>query len=77
MFLHNCLVYVISKTIFMLFPTKPKKTFFIFLAAFLIQFVGHIIEGSRPALFTGLKQTLLQAPLFNLNYIYPDFLKNY
>ena len=29
-----------------------------------MQFIGHAIEGSRPALFTGFKQTLLQSPLF-------------
>ena len=36
-----------------------------------MQFVGHAIEGNRPALFDSLIQTFTQAPVFSLSYILP------
>ena len=75
MFLYNLVFYIISKTIYSFFKHSSAVTFNLFLFAFVIQFLGHFIEGSRPAMFTGLKQTLLQAPLFNLHYLYPNLLE--
>lgn len=43
----------------------------IFIFAWVMQFIGHYIEGSSPALFIGLKQTFLYAPIFSLNNIIP------
>ena len=76
MFLYNLIFYIVSKIIYSFFKHSSAVTFNLFLFAFVIQFLGHFIEGSRPAMFTGLKQTLLQAPLFNLQYLYPDLLNN-
>ena len=71
MFLYIVGFYSVSKVIYLYFDHSDAITFNLFLFAFAIQFIGHFIEGSRPAMFTGLKQTLLQAPIFNLNYVYP------
>ena len=75
MFLYNLFFYTVTVKIYNYFKHSSAVTFNLFLFAFAIQFIGHFIEGSRPAMLTGLKQTLLQAPLFNLNYIYPNLLK--
>ena len=77
MMIYNSLFYLVSKYISDYYLISHKKNLQIFLIAFTLQFIGHFIEGSRPAMFVGLKQTLLQAPLFNLNYVYPGLLSNY
>ena len=74
MFFYNLGFYIISKAVYSYFKHSSAMTFNLFLFAFAIQFIGHFIEGSRPAMITGLKQTLLQAPLFNLQYLYPNLL---
>ena len=43
----------------------------VFIFAWVMQFVGHAIEGNRPALFDSLIQTFTQAPVFSLSYILP------
>ena len=43
----------------------------VFIFAWIMQFVGHAIEGNKPALFDSLIQTFTQAPLFSLGYILP------
>ena len=48
----------------------------VFAAAWILQFIGHAIEGNRPALLTSLHQSVFQAPLFTLEYIYPPLLQN-
>ena len=48
----------------------------VFMAAWIMQFIGHAIEGNRPALLTSLQQSIFQAPLFTLEYIYPPLLQN-
>lgn len=48
----------------------------VFAFAWTMQFIGHAIEGNRPALMTSLRQTIFQAPLFTLEYIYPPLLQN-
>jgi uncharacterized membrane protein YGL010W len=50
------------------------NSFIIFGFAWGIQFVGHAIEGNKPALLTSLSQAVFQAPLFTLEYIYPSLL---
>ena len=40
--------------------------------AWISQFIGHYIEGNRPALLTSLSQAVFQAPLFTLEYIFPN-----
>ena len=46
----------------------------IFASAWMLQFIGHAIEGNRPALMTSLSQTVFQAPLLTLEYVYPNLL---
>ena len=43
----------------------------LFTLAWIIQFIGHYIEGVRPALIDSLSSALFEAPLFSLNYIVP------
>ena len=45
-----------------------------FICAWIFQFVGHAIEGNKPALLTSISQTIFQAPLLTLEYIYPNLL---
>ena len=47
----------------------------IFILSWIGQFYGHIIEGNRPALMTSIKQSFLEAPLFTVEYIYPNLLE--
>jgi len=51
------------------------NSFKVFILAWILQFVGHYIEGVRPALVDSLSSTLFEAPLFSLSYIFPG-LKN-
>ena len=39
-----------------------------------MQFVGHYIEGKRPALMDSLSQAFLEAPVFSLEYMFPGLL---
>lgn len=55
-------------------PIWQTNSAILFTFAWIMQFIGHAIEGSRPALFTGFKQTLLQSPLFVVEYVYPHLL---
>jgi len=50
------------------------NTIFLFITAWGMQFLGHAIEGNKPAFITGLVQTIFEAPLFVVDYIYPSFL---
>lgn len=43
----------------------------VFVVAWILQFIGHAIEGSRPALTDSLSQAVFQAPLFSLEYFLP------
>ena len=47
----------------------------VFLISWVMQFLGHAIEGNRPALLTSLTQTFVEAPVFSLGYILPFNLK--
>tara|TARA_Y100000591_G_C21828391_1_gene698072 strand:+ start:655 stop:1101 length:447 start_codon:yes stop_codon:yes gene_type:complete len=48
-----------------------RSSIYAFIYAWVIQFIGHAIEGNRPALLDGIIQSFTQAPLFSLNYILP------
>ncbi len=48
-----------------------RNSIIMFVSAWMMQFLGHAIEGNRPALLTSLMQSVFQAPLFTLEYIYP------
>jgi len=52
-----------------------KHSIIMFVSAWTMQFVGHAIEGNKPALLTSLSQAVFQAPLFTLEYIYPALLQ--
>ena len=52
-----------------------KNSIIIFVGAWIMQFLGHAIEGNRPALLTSLGQTVFEAPLFSLSYVYPSLLE--
>ena len=48
-----------------------RNSWIIFIAAWIMQFIGHAIEGNRPALVTSLTQSVFQAPIYTLEYYYP------
>ena len=52
-----------------------KHSIIMFTSAWIMQFIGHAIEGNKPALLTSLTQAVFQAPLFTLEYIYPSLLQ--
>jgi len=43
----------------------------VFIISWILQFLGHAIEGNRPALLDSLTQTFIEAPVFSLSYILP------
>ena len=45
---------------------------YLFIFGWLFQFIGHYIEGKKPALIDSLIQSFFQAPLFSLDVIYPQ-----
>ena len=53
-------------------------TTYIFIFSWVLQFIGHYIEGSRPALTDSLSQAFLEAPVFSLDYLslFSRLLKN-
>lgn len=42
---------------------------YMFLCGWIFQFIGHYIEGKRPALLDSFTQSFFQAPLFSLDVI--------
>ena len=44
---------------------------YIFICAWILQFIGHAIEGKKPALMDGIVQGFNEAPLFSVSYILP------
>ena len=50
-----------------------EKNIKLFLGAWILQFLGHFIEGNRPALMDNVSQTFLYAPVFSLNHLLPFF----
>ena len=54
---------------------KKKTALKLFTFAWIMQFIGHVIEGNRPALIDSISQTVLDAPLFSFQYLFPNLLK--
>lgn len=46
-----------------------RNTIIVFIIGWILQFIGHYIEGRKPALFDSIIQSFLSAPLFSLDYI--------
>ena len=46
-----------------------KRSIIYFVAAWVIQFIGHAFEGNRPAFLTSVKMSIFEAPLYTLNYM--------
>mgnify|MGYP006234467855 FL=1 len=42
------------------------KTIKVFIMAWILQFIGHYIEGSSPALLDGIASAFTEAPLYSL-----------
>jgi len=67
-------LYIISKIWREVDNKWIKHNIIMFASAWVLQFIGHAIEGNRPALMTSLSQTVFQAPLLTLEYVYPNLL---
>lgn len=48
------------------------NSLYIHVAAWVLQFVGHGIEGRKPALLDSLKQAFISAPVFSLEPYFPS-----
>ena len=46
-----------------------KNSIKMFVLSWLMQFLGHAIEGRRPALLDSISSAFLEAPLFSIRYI--------
>ena len=44
-----------------------------FVFAWTMQFIGHEIEGNKPALFDSVSQAFTAAPLFSIQAFLPGF----
>lgn len=53
------------------FVTKIAHIMFVF--GWVLQFIGHYIEGRKPALLDSISQAFFQAPLFSLEFLFPYF----
>jgi uncharacterized membrane protein YGL010W len=62
---------------FVIIPTGNKYKFarYLFFYGWSMQFIGHWIEGSRPALTDSISQAFVSAPLFSMQYFFPNLLK--
>ena len=54
-------------------PRKYLLAFCMFIFGWTMQFIGHGIEGSRPALFDNISQAFTAAPLFSIQAFLPAF----
>uniref|UniRef100_A0A6C0C3X3 DUF962 family protein n=1 Tax=viral metagenome TaxID=1070528 RepID=A0A6C0C3X3_9ZZZZ len=52
-----------------------KQTSSLFLFSWALQFMGHVVEGNRPALTDSINQAFLGAPIFSLTPIIPNLKK--
>ena len=48
---------------------------FMFVFGWIMQFIGHYIEGRKPALFDKYISVFFEAPLYTLEYAYSNLLK--
>jgi len=46
------------------------ESMIVFISSWILQFIGHYIEGSRPALMDSLTTAVTQAPLFSIMYLF-------
>lgn len=56
----------------------PRKYFLawcLFCFGWTMQFIGHCIEGKKPALFDSIGQSFTSAPIFSMQFFYPNLLK--
>ena len=58
----ECAYYYINDNI----PRKYLLAFCMFIFSWTMQFIGHQIEGNKPALFDSLSQAFTAAPLFSI-----------
>ena len=54
-------------------PRKYFLAFCMFALGWTMQFIGHAIEGRKPALFDSLSQAFTAAPLFSIQAFLPAF----
>ena len=54
-------------------PRKYLLSSCMFVFGWTMQFIGHGIEGNRPALIDSVSQAFLGAPLFSIQAFLPDF----
>jgi len=47
-----------------------KHNILLFVNAWILQFIGHFIEGNRPAFFTSIKMSVFEAPLYTLQSLF-------
>ena len=47
-----------------------KYNSIVFVLAWILQFVGHYIEGAKPALMDSVSQAFMVAPLFSLDFLF-------
>lgn len=47
----------------------------LFFGGWILQFIGHIIEGRKPALLDSIVQSFFQAPLFSFEVLLPQLFK--
>ena len=66
------LISLISSYFIINYPNWYNLNLYLMAFAWIFQFIGHYIEGNRPALLTSLTQAVFQAPLFTLEYIFPN-----
>lgn len=58
-----CLIYVAAEYVSRSMPTKVWSVFlFCFISGWVIQFVGHVFEGRRPAFFSNALQIFMAPP---------------
>ena len=48
-----------------------RNSSIVFTLSWLLQFLGHYIEGNRPRLIDSISSAFFEAPLFSLNYLIP------
>ena len=52
-------------------PHWLRNSFIVFTGGWVLQFIGHLIEGVRPALVDSLSSAVFEAPMFSLSYALP------
>ena len=52
-------------------PHWMRNSFIVFTSGWILQFIGHFIEGVRPALLDSLSSAVFEAPMFSLSYALP------